>query len=639
MQYFYFIGILVCGVSFSLCACADDTTDTNAVTSAEDAFGMTVGSESLGVYNSSNVRGFSPSSAGNFRIEGLYFDRQANLNNRIQAGSTIRVGVAAQGYAFPAPTGIIDVHLKESGNDLEVTPKITYGAQDTFGIELDGKFPMIEDRLSIAAGTSAFRNHFSNGGHADSASFGIVPRWKPNSQVEVIVFAGSSYSFNETNPGTYITNSEFNPPKITRGRYPGPTWTTTDSVGTNLGAVVKGAFGDWTLRFGRFYSIYDVETAYSNLFNLSENGEVTRTIVAYPATKYTASSGEIRLSKLFEQGSIKHLFTASLRDRTVKNSYGGGDAHDYDVASMDSVFEPVAPNFQMGQLTQDTVKQITGALSYGIVWKDIGELTVGMQKTTYDKTVRDPNLTSERQKDDAWLPSISLSKPITKKFSLYTSYVKGIENAGVAPSYAVNSNQVLPVIQTKQWDAGFQWNLSDRTKLIVGYYDITKPYLAMSKSNYYQSLGEETHRGVEMSLTSNPINGLTLVAGAILSKPRVQNVTETNEVIGERPVAQSDYTVQFSFDYTLPWIENLSLDGGVNYQSSQAATVSNKITIPSYATIDLGVRYRFKVGNYPSTLRVQANNITNKYTYYVLGSGVYDPIEQRGVSASISTRF
>lgn len=639
MQYFYFIGILVCGVSFSLCACADDTTDTNAVTSAEDAFGMTVGSESLGVYNSSNVRGFSPGSAGNFRIEGLYFDRQANLNNRIQAGSTIRVGVAAQGYAFPAPTGIIDVHLKESGNDLEVTPKITYGAQDTFGIELDGKFPMIEDRLSIAAGSSAFRNHFSNGGHADSASFGIVPRWKPNSQVEVIVFAGSSYSFNETNPGTYITNSEFNPPKITRGRYPGPAWTTTDSVGTNLGAVVKGAFGDWTLRFGRFYSIYDVQTAYSNLFNLSENGEVTRTIVAYPATKYTASSGEIRLSKLFEQGSIKHLFTASLRDRTVKNSYGGGDAHDYDVASMDSVFEPVAPNFQMGQLTQDTVKQITGALSYGIVWKDMGELTVGMQKTTYDKTVKNPNLTSERQKDDAWLPSISLSKPITKKFSLYTSYVKGIENAGVAPSYAVNSNQVLPVIQTKQWDAGFQWNLSDRTKLIVGYYDITKPYLAMSKSNYYQSLGEETHRGVEMSLTSNPINGLTLVAGAILSKPRVQNVTETNEVIGERPVAQSDYTVQFSFDYTLPWIENLSLDGGVNYQSSQAATVSNKITIPSYATIDLGVRYRFKVGNYPSTLRVQANNITNKYTYYVLGSGVYDPIEQRGVSASISTRF
>src|SRR3546814_8839604 len=46
----------------------------NAVRQAEDAFGFSVGRESLGLYSSSNVRGFSPLDAGNVRIEGLYFD-------------------------------------------------------------------------------------------------------------------------------------------------------------------------------------------------------------------------------------------------------------------------------------------------------------------------------------------------------------------------------------------------------------------------------------------------------------------------------------------------------------------------------------------------------------------------------------
>jgi iron complex outermembrane receptor protein len=40
----------------------------NAVRQAEDAFGYSVGRETLGLYSSSNVRGFSPFKAGNVRI-------------------------------------------------------------------------------------------------------------------------------------------------------------------------------------------------------------------------------------------------------------------------------------------------------------------------------------------------------------------------------------------------------------------------------------------------------------------------------------------------------------------------------------------------------------------------------------------
>ena len=86
-------------------------TDDNAVTAAEDAFGKSVGDQSIGIYSDSNVRGFSPIAAGNVRIDGLYFDVQGNLNSRLVIGSTVRVGISAQGYPFPAPTGIIDYEL------------------------------------------------------------------------------------------------------------------------------------------------------------------------------------------------------------------------------------------------------------------------------------------------------------------------------------------------------------------------------------------------------------------------------------------------------------------------------------------------------------------------------------------------
>src|ERR1700744_6113510 len=75
----------------------------NAVAQASDAFGTSVGREQIGIYTPDNVPGFSPTRAGNIRMEGLYFDQVIELNPRIQDSSQIKVGIAAQGYAFPAP--------------------------------------------------------------------------------------------------------------------------------------------------------------------------------------------------------------------------------------------------------------------------------------------------------------------------------------------------------------------------------------------------------------------------------------------------------------------------------------------------------------------------------------------------------
>ena len=42
--------------------------DDNAVAAADDAFGTTVGNESIGLYTTGNARGFSPVQASNVRL-------------------------------------------------------------------------------------------------------------------------------------------------------------------------------------------------------------------------------------------------------------------------------------------------------------------------------------------------------------------------------------------------------------------------------------------------------------------------------------------------------------------------------------------------------------------------------------------
>ena len=93
-----------------LCAAALPTfaqrADENATTQSDDAFGRSVGNESLGIYNLGDVRGFSPIDAGNVRIEGLYFDRQSDPPQPLVAGSAIRVGIAAQIIPFRRPLAL-----------------------------------------------------------------------------------------------------------------------------------------------------------------------------------------------------------------------------------------------------------------------------------------------------------------------------------------------------------------------------------------------------------------------------------------------------------------------------------------------------------------------------------------------------
>ena len=611
----------------------------SAVESAEDAFGTSTAHEQIGVYDEGNVRGFSPGTAGNFRMEGMYFDIQGGLGSRIIDGETIRVGPAAQGYAFPAPTGVVDLQLKKAGDKLSVAPFFSADSFGGYGFEVDAQIPLAGKTLAVATGIGVFENRYNRGGGSTGYNLGVVPRWRPAPNVEVLAFANHQQFSDNTSGGLYITTGNFLPPRMERGRYPGPDWTRSDSISDSFGLVGHANLGNWTLRTGLFRSSYSDNSGFSNLIFVDAGGATDRQVYASPASTSASWSGEFRLSRRFADGPRQHLITATLRGRSVAGRYGGGDLVDLGAADLNAQIDVTQPVFAFSALTDDRTRQTTGGLSYSLKWKGLGEFTAGLQRTHYGKNVAAPGLPLARGTSDQTLPYLSASATLTSRLTLYGSYVRGLEDAGSAPSYASNANQVLPAISTRQYDFGLRWSPVKATTLIVGYFQITKPYIDIDTTNFYGVLGAQQHKGVEFSLTTNPTGNLRIVAGGVWLDPRVTASPLIAQPLGARPVGQPQLRTRFNLDWTLPFAKAITLNTFVNHDSGAFGTIDNAVYVPGSTRTGFGARYKFKLAGKAFTAKVTIYNAFDAFQLVAVGSGVYVYNPQRNVQAYIAAEL
>jgi iron complex outermembrane receptor protein len=238
------------GIAYSLLlACTVNTVraqhaSDDPVASANDGFGLTLGLESIGLYGPGFVRGFNPQTAGNVRIDGLYFDQQGSLSNRVVEGSTIRIGVSEIGYAFPAPTGIVDYDLRHPGNG---TPSATIvasaGPFQAHGVSIDGSLPLLSTELQLPMGASyqvSTQTPFGspNPGYTSTVvNVGATPQWKPNDRLTVRGILDWTQTTNAKTLPFILTAGDYQPPETPRG-YFGQNWAEGSSLSENFGGIV-----------------------------------------------------------------------------------------------------------------------------------------------------------------------------------------------------------------------------------------------------------------------------------------------------------------------------------------------------------------------------------------------------------------
>jgi len=613
----------------------------NAVTQAEDAFGFSVGRESLGLYSASNVRGFSPFAAGNVRIEGLYFDPFITLIQRLRQSTSIRVGLSAQGYPFPSPTGIVDYSFRKPGDDISLSTLVNADTYGNVSIEADAAVPLVPGRLSLGLGVTGLRNDFYNSTNNWSHNEAVSLRWRPNDAVEIIPFWARSQVYDDEAGPIYIPAGPYLPPKVQRRRYDGPRWADYDSIGGFQGVLASLAPAEnWLVRAGLFRSLYDDRSTFANLLTeVTPDGAANRLIIADPRSRFVSVSGELRVTRSFTEGPRLHVVHLSARGRDRRQRYAGSDVIDYGATELGERFEPAEPDFAFTEQTFDSVQQWTGGIAYEGRWRGIGELSFGLSKTYYTKRFELPDAEPLETRSRPWLYNVTAGGFLGPRLTIYAGYARGLEESGVAPDNAVNRNQPLPAILTSQVDAGLRYALTDHVKLVAGVFDLRKPYYNLDANNRFDLLGDIVSRGVEMSVAGAITPRLNVVAGGVLLRPRVTGEGVRLGRVGERPVGLPALSLDFNADWRLPILEGLSLDIGVSHTGPIVATRDNLVEIPARTLVDLGARYRFKIGDNDATVRAQISNVGNVHGFDLRGAGAYDIIPGRVASTYLTVDF
>ena len=638
--------IFLVGLGHTTVARAQHAAD-NPVVSAQDAFGLTLGLESIGMYSPGQVRGFSPQAAGNVRIDGLYFDQQGSLSDRVVEGSAIRVGITEIGYAFPAPTGIVDYQLRRPGDGTPgATVIASAGPYEAWGISVDGSLPVAGKELLLPMGVSTQLSTNTPYGPMPGytstvTSAGATPQWTPNDRVTVRALLDWQQTRNATTFPLFFTAGDFLPPTIPRG-YLGQNWAQSRSSTENLGGLVAAKLShNWSLAAGVFYSAADNPTSFADLYtDVQPSGVSDHLVVSSPDQRSSSTSGELRLTDRWQSGDWHHELILLGRGRDVLARYGGESVIDVGQANIGAGLQVPEPEFSYSARTVDRTKLWSIGSAYHVDWRGRAELETGIQEENYRKSVVSPDAPTSTLTDHPLRAYGNSAVALSHRLTFYAGYTQGLEDSGVAPPAAQNRGAVLPASRTWQAESGVRYLATSRLKLITGVYELQKPYFNLDANNVDRNLGVQRARGVELSISGQQIAHFDINAGILYAKVSIVGQDLAAQGIGPIAIGQPRLQYVVNLNYTLPQSPQLSLDLAATHFGTQPASVDNRIYTPATTQLNLGARYRLTVLGKSSSLRVQVQNLTNSYWWTnAYTPGYFQWPAPRTVFAYITTDF
>lgn len=616
----------------------------NAVTSASDAFGSSVGDERIGLYAEDNVRGFSPVTAGNRRIEGMYVDLQGpGITPRLISGSVVRVGLTAIGYPFPAPSGIVDYALRGAGDEFVasvVAGLPTYGGEY---FEVDAQMPLAA-RWSLAAGAGYAHNEYQDGRATVGLNAALIPRLRFE---RGSLTAFWTYGENRGDVvASMVTAGPWLPPEFEPGRFIGQDWVDRRQRTHTYGAIGELELSDaWSLKAAAFESRSTRERSFIDLFvGVQPDGSARNLMISEPELPARWTSGDLRLEWKHADERFAHELQWSLRARDKEVEQGGGATADLGRAQVGRFNPAPEPDFVFQPTTLNSVRQWAGGLAYlGRIGR-FAEINAGIQTTQYRQSVTRAGTADDGETDEL-LYNLSLAIVPTEWLAFYAGHTVGLEETAAPPISALNRDDAPPASQTRQWDAGVRLSFGD-TRVVAGLFETSRPYFATDADNVYAHLGERRNRGAELSIVARPVPSLRVVGGLVYYDAEVEGAAVELGRSGRRPLGSSPVSARLDLDYSIAVVPGLSAQAAVVHSGDTIASTlpyaqlgGRQLEVPAVTTIDIGARYRWSIGPVPMSARLLVQNITDERLLRVVGSNTFTLNGSRRASLQISADF
>ena len=81
------------------------------------------------------------------------------------------------------------------------------------------------------------------------------------------------------------------------------------------------------------------------------------------------------------------------------------------------------------------------------------------------------------------------------------------------------------------------------------------------------------------------------------------------------------FTTGLGLDYQLPFVDGLNLNTRVSYVGSQYISDENQLKLPSFTIVDVGARYKTRLGGVETTFLANIDNIADKKYW----EGMFNP--------------
>jgi iron complex outermembrane receptor protein len=238
-----------------------------------------------------------------------------------------------------------------------------------------------------------------------------------------------------------------------------------------------------------------------------------------------------------------------------------------------------------------------------------------------DKSLADATGTFKRAVNKHFSPRVGLLYQPWEWLSLYGNYV---ESLGAANTAVDANGSALQPETAEQYEVGFKTEFFDQRLLTnVAFYNLTKQNMAVAMigTPFSQAIGEARSRGVEIDVTGQATDGLSLIATYAYTDATILK----GDNVGNRlwNVPRNAGSLWAKYDLQQEALRGLTVGAGAYFQSQREGDTANTFELPGYGRIDALVRYRLPIAKAQATLQFNVENLLD-HRYYTSSVG-YSP--------------
>jgi iron complex outermembrane recepter protein len=331
-----------------------------------------------------------------------------------------------------------------------------------------------------------------------------------------------------------------------------PSWAWTEAASSNFGVLYDGRIGGLALDVAAFHSSFDIDRTDFTLISADGDGHASATTFRNPDRAKRADSAEVRVGKQFAAGNLSHLATVSVRGGRTIVDLTSSLAIPLGAFDLRSEDPPDAAELAWsGTRGTDTVEQVTASAGYGLAWGDRVQLRFAVHRTRYDKDVLSVAGIRTQGVSDTTLYNTSAIVSVTDHTAVFGSWVTGLEESGVAPTSAINRDEVLSPVEAEQFELGVRHAFTPGLTLIGALFDVSKPTNGFRTDRSFGLVGEVRHRGVEGSIAGKLGARTSVVLGAVAFQPEVTGPLVDAGVVGSRAAGISQLIVNANVERQL----------------------------------------------------------------------------------------